>query len=474
MKTYFFAIIFMTCTFAAGAVCAARRPAGTPVVAGKPPAAKHPSIAVTPIVRKKIFKGSSLIYDFSFLGYHALQLARQASKFRSKETQASARYVQTAIPSGFARLEQVRWALAVQKTRETELISILGRLDTPTDGVHDYCGYLAQAFARRGTHLQIIPLRWEVDGWAAALSAVWKQSRSWRNRIVLLQYTALMWSRRGLPFGALAVLAILKFRRVRLCVVFHDAGYEPAKGLLRRFRVAFQNFVIRNIFRCAEFPVLTVPPSQIGWLPQNSARAAFIPVGANFSAVAPVNRGAGPSRTIAVFGVTEGAHTGTEARQIAQAVSRASEEISGLRLVVFGRGALAAEPFLRSGLAGANVGISVSGVLSPDEVRERLIHADVLLFVRGAISSRRGSAIAGIVCGLPVVGYCGAETAPPVTEAGVLLVKVDDRDGIAQALRIVLTDEKLSADLRARSIAAAEKYFSWDAIASQFVALFFN
>jgi hypothetical protein len=29
------------------------------------------------------------------------------------------------------------------------------------------------------------------------------------------------------------------------------------------------------------------------------------------------------------------------------------------------------------------------------------------------MSSRRGSAIAGIVCGLPVIAYSGSETAPP-------------------------------------------------------------
>jgi|SRR5579875_32191 len=468
--------MFMTCTFAAGAVCAAWCPVAT-VVLEKPPAAKHPSIAVTKIVRRKIFKASSpFIYDFSpSATMPHNRRARQANfalAFQRENWPAS----RMPIPSGFARRERVRWTLAVQKSPETQLVAILGRLDTPTDGVRDYCGYLAEAFARLGTHLQIVQLRWEVDGWARALASLWNHSRSWNNRMVLLQYTALMWSRRGFPLGIFAVLAILKFRRVRLCIIFHDAGYEPANGLLPRLRVAFQNFVLRNIFRRAEFPVLTVPPSQIGWLPRNSARAAFIPVGANFSAAAPVQRSANPvsSRTIAVFGVTEGAHTRTEARQIARAVRRASEEISGLRLVVFGRGALAAEAFLRSELAGSNVEISVSGVLSSDQVRESLTHADVLLFVRGPISSRRGSAIAGIVCGLPVVAYCGAETAPPVTEAGVLLVRAGDRDGIAQALTAVLASEKLNADLRARSIAAAEKYFSWEAIASQFRALLFG
>jgi glycosyltransferase involved in cell wall biosynthesis len=40
---------------------------------------------------------------------------------------------------------------------------------------------------------------------------------------------------------------------------------------------------------------------------------------------------------------------------------------------------------------------------------------------------------------------------------------------LSQALAQVLTDEKMYQELRQRSQAAARDYFSWDAIASQFV-----
>lgn len=94
--------------------------------------------------------------------------------------------------------------------------------------------------------------------------------------------------------------------------------------------------------------------------------------------------------------------------------------------------------------------------------------AQVQLCIRGHVSSRRGSAIAGIVCGLPIVGYRGVETGFPITEAGVSLVDVHDRDGLVNALHKVLTNEILFLELRQRSAMAAQKYFSWDAIVSQF------
>ncbi len=357
-----------------------------------------------------------------------------------------------------------------------ELIALVGRPDFPTDGVRDYCKYLSEAFARRGDRMDVIELRWENNGWLKTLHSLWKQSRAWKNRFVLLQYTALMWSRRGFPVGALAVLTILKWRRVRLGVVFHDAGYAPARGGIRALRIACQNFTIRAAFRRAEFPVLTVPATQLSWLPRDSGRAVFIPVGANFPVDGPTNTRTNlPSApTVAVFGVTGGAHVAPEASDIAHAMKHAAAKVPQLRLMVLGRGALEAEPTLRKELAGTSIALSVSGVLPAEEVRARLAQADVLLFVRGPISSRRGSAIAGIVCGLPVVGYRGGETAPPITEAGLLLVDNNDRDALADALTRVLTDGQLYQDLRRRNLAATAKHFSWDAIAAQFTRALTN
>jgi glycosyltransferase involved in cell wall biosynthesis len=95
-----------------------------------------------------------------------------------------------------------------------------------------------------------------------------------------------------------------------------------------------------------------------------------------------------------------------------------------------------------------------------------LAQADVLLFARGQISTRRGSALAGIACGLPVVAYSGPDTTAPVTEAGVVLVKEGDSEGLAAALERVLSDARLRAALRKRSRRAQQRYFSWSAIAA--------
>ena len=292
---------------------------------------------------------------------------------------------------------------------------------------------------------------------------------------MLFQYTALSWSRRGFPVGALVVIRILKLRGAKICVVFHDIRYDQARGLKQRVRVAFQYRTMRTAFQWAARCVLTVPAAQVPWLPRNSAKAAFIPVGSN---VPETSRQAGNRRaelhgvpTVAVFGVTGGAQASKESEDISYVARTVISKIGRLRLLIIGRGSLEAAAILRKDLDGSVVEVSVLGVLPPEQIRENLATADALLCIRGHISSRRGSAIAGIACGLPIVGYRGEETAFPVTEAGVLLVENGNRDAVAETLYRVLSDEKLREDLRQRSLAAERQYFSWDAIAGQFSRL---
>jgi len=159
-----------------------------------------------------------------------------------------------------------------------------------------------------------------------------------------------------------------------------------------------------------------------------------------------------------------------EVADLGTALKRASKKVGSIRLVLFGRGSREAEPALRSELAGAEVEFESLGLLTPQQVSQALAGADVLLFVRGQISSRRGSAIAGIVCGLPVVCYSGQETAWPITEAGILAVPLGDREALAGALETILSDDSFRKTLAERSRQAREKYFSWAAIAERFAA----
>ncbi|HEV2315078.1 MAG TPA: glycosyltransferase [Candidatus Acidoferrales bacterium] len=341
--------------------------------------------------------------------------------------------------------------------------------------MRDYCLQLSQAFARRGEHLDVVEVRWETQGWLRSSGQLWRESQAWKGKWVLLQYTSLMWSRRGFPLGALAVLVILRMRGAKVCMVFHDIRNDQAHGWKNRLRVAYQYQVMRRAYTWATRSVLTVPAKNVPWLRRSADRATFIPVGSNFPESELQNLDSSPRSasilTVAVFGVTDGSRSCHESADISYVIRQAMSSVASLRLVVMGRGAAEAEATLRKDLEGSGVVLTVLGVLPPEQIQRQFLMADVLLCVRGHISTRRGSAIAGIACGLPVVGYRGEETAFPITEAGVLLADPGDRVGVAEALKRVLCDAKFRDEMHQRSLLAEQKYFSWDAIAEQFLLL---
>jgi glycosyltransferase involved in cell wall biosynthesis len=174
--------------------------------------------------------------------------------------------------------------------------------------------------------------------------------------------------------------------------------------------------------------------------------------------------------TIGVFSITGGEAGARETEIILAAGCYAARQLGKLRLSIFGRCAELRETELRKGFSDLPVELSVEGVVEPSQVVQRLSACDVLLFVRGPISSRRGSAIAGIACGLPVIAYPGSETAMPITDAGVVLVPSDQPDELNSALVRVLSDAAYRMDLAARSRAAYQTHFAWPAIATRFSA----
>jgi glycosyltransferase involved in cell wall biosynthesis len=356
-------------------------------------------------------------------------------------------------------------------------IALLGKRDEPTDALEEYCRYLAAALVAYDIRLELRRVPWELRGWSESLRALRLQSTDWKNRWVLVQYTALSWSSRGLPGNFLRVLKILLSAGARIAVVFHDAQPFPGTRLIDRLRRLIQVHTMRYALKHADLALFTVPMEKLSWLPPLHPNAHFNPVGPNFQVgddslgkvAQEHNRTAIP--VISIFSITGGEAGVRETRLIIDAVREAAQKLGKLRLLVFGRHADLRERSLRSGFQGVPVELSVEGVLESPQVFQRLSESDVLLFVRGSISTRRGSAIAGIACGLPVIAYSGSETAAPITEAGVVLVSPDRPDELSAALIRVLSDPAYRKDLASRSRSAYQAHFAWPVIARKLSTL---
>ena len=360
----------------------------------------------------------------------------------------------------------------VDGRRGRRCIALLGRKDVPTDAVEEYCRYLSEALQAHNIQLEIRRVPWEIHGWRESLKALRLMAAQWKGNWVLIQYTALAWSSRGFPGRVLQVARLLRDAGVRLGIVYHDV--EPYTGArwVDKGRRFLQVRTMRRLVALSDVAVFTVAIEKISWLPRNERRAVFVPVGANLPS--PLEPSITDSRqgvpTVSVFSITGGEPGARETSDVVGAIRYAAKEIGQLRLLVFGRHAELRENALREGLRDLPVAVSVEGVIDENEIVNRLSASDVSLFIRGSISSRRGSAIAGIACGLPVIAFAGPETAAPITEAGVVLVPSDDPETLGRALVRVLSDTIYRSDLAERSRAAYREYFSWEAIARRFAA----
>jgi glycosyltransferase involved in cell wall biosynthesis len=357
------------------------------------------------------------------------------------------------------------------------MVALLGRRDEPTDAVEEYCRYLSAALDRRGEiAMEIERVKWAEAGWPAALRELRVRAEAWKGEWVLSQYTALAWSERGFPLRFLRVLNVLRDAGVRMAVVFHDVEPYGGMRIVDRMRRASQLRTMRQVLGGAELGIFTVALQTIRWLGRAPAHARFIPVGANLRP--------GPDASsmrseldeslprVAVFGITGGEPGKRESELIAKAVRVAAVEVGRIFLHAFGRGAAEREGELREGLRGVPVDVRVDGVLPAERVAEALGAAAVMLFVREPISTRRGSAIAGISCGLPVICYGGEQTAAPITDAGVVLVSKERSEELGEALIRVLSDREYRTELANRSRAAYREHFSWDAVAARYVEVF--
>jgi glycosyltransferase involved in cell wall biosynthesis len=353
-------------------------------------------------------------------------------------------------------------------------IALLGRRDSPTDGIEDYCTFLGRALARRGVELKIVRVNWDETGWYRALRRLSRDSVGWRGNWVLLQYTALSWSRRGFPVGILAAQEILCRRGARCAVTFHEPARQSNDARwIGRLRGACQDLVVRRLYRRAAMGLFADSLDTIPWLPREARKAVFIPIGANIpqcpsrpEAAAARNGG---RKTIAVFSLTCDSSASRELDDISFALRSVVARDVKLRLVLFGRGTSEAKDEIARAFQNLPVDVLNLGLCSAEEISRTLSESDTLLCVRGTLSPRRGTAIAGIACGLPVIGYTPGTRIFPMDAAGVHLVPYGNRDALAEALAQVLLDSGLNERLRAKSMQAYDRFFSWDVIAGEMI-----
>ena len=355
-----------------------------------------------------------------------------------------------------------------------KIIALLGQKQAQADGVVDYCTQLQKAIAKQNSALELVWMGWREKGWLRSLSWLWQESQVWKDRWVIVQFTASAWSKLALPVTVIPVIQLLKLRGVKVAVMFHEVQGYPGERWKYKIRRSVQLWTIRTAMNRADKSIVNVALEQLSWLPITAKHPVFIPVGSNmpepdWSQISDRKTRQPDAKTVVIFGLTSLEITQQEVEAIAYAIRQAAAKVPNLRLVTLGRGSSEAGDYLRQALSDLSIEIEILGLLEPDRITEILSTSDVQLYVRDEISTRRGTAIAGIACGIPIVAYEGRETAHPIPDAGVLLLPQGNQEALANGLIRVLQDEQLWLELHQRNLHIYQNYLCWDTIAKRFI-----
>jgi hypothetical protein len=274
----------------------------------------------------------------------------------------------------------------------------------------------------------------------------------------VIHYSQLAWSKRALPLGTVAVAALTRiFCSGTLWV--HDPDRIGVVRSRHRAGSFFKGIGLRLAIRIVGTGITSVHPSRVFWVTDRiRPRIAFCPTASNVGGAdnaPPADR-----FTISLFDkyvVSDPSKAGA----ISEFVVALRERVGPLRIRVLGSGPPEAAAALARTLRELDVDADVPGHVTAEELRSRLAASHAFVVLRGPLSSRSGTVAAAIACGLPVVGFDGTETGPPLDAAGVIAVPIGDRAAIIDHLVRLEQRPDLRVALSKRSADVAEHTLNW-------------
>jgi glycosyltransferase involved in cell wall biosynthesis len=326
------------------------------------------------------------------------------------------------------------------------------------DAIDEYSRRLVDALCARGA-----PARYVPDGLSSLVAD--SEAAPW----ILLQYNPFGYGKWGLAPGL--VRDVLRLRRRngtrRLAVMVHEA-WVPMIDWRSTVMGLWQRLQLRSLVLLAD----RVMTSTEALARELGGGAVHLPIATNITpvsvtrAVARERLGLDGRLVVALFGR---AHPSRALAYAGSAIAALADAHGGDRLTVLNLGADAPDVRVPDGVTVRSPGRQLA-----DEISLELSAADVVLlpFFDG-VSTRRGTLMAALAHGLPVIGLSGHNTDSVLAQAtdAIVLTAVGDRAAYARAA-VELTREP--ARLQAIGEAGRRLYdsrFDWpvlvESVASQ-------
>lgn len=277
---------------------------------------------------------------------------------------------------------------------------VIGTAEPGVDAIHDYSRRLAAALSVEGAVAEVVSM---------ATDDILDAARRGATDAVVVQFNPFAFGRRGIAPGLVARLFRLRlqYRGVTVGVMCHETvGWLPGwtwRGVRQLHRLQLGLILASADIAWA---------STTEWLRElrrlGGRRATVLPVGSNLPDMRSerdVVRGEiGATHDRLVVATFSTGHMSHQEELVAESVRRLAVHHDVL-LLTLGAG--------RSPLAQDGVREVCPGLLEPAAVARLLAAADLYIcpYVDG-VSTRRGTVMAALQHGLPVVGTVGVSTAP--------------------------------------------------------------
>jgi glycosyltransferase involved in cell wall biosynthesis len=332
-------------------------------------------------------------------------------------------------------------------------------------GVSDYARQWARAIAARGVEVVVLtdpaahvqdpgveviglPEGWGIGGMGALRRAIAARSPD----AVLLHYVPHLYQRQG---ASLVINHALAGLEAPLVTLAHELYYGRHEGLKVQPVGWLQRYALLPLFAASRRVVLTVPDRLArmqALFPWWRERFTLLPVGGN---LAPAERMPGDELTLLFLGL---AHPSKELGLLAHTLDTLAAAGVPARLLLAG-GAQLEHPHA------VNL-----GYLDAPEAARMLASADLFLLpLADGASTRRTSLMNALAAGLPVVSTAGANTDRALFAGGIALA--DDAEAFARMTLDLARDPASRAALGEAGRRLYEANFSWDVLATRWLAL---
>jgi glycosyltransferase involved in cell wall biosynthesis len=345
------------------------------------------------------------------------------------------------------------------------------------DAIREYSTLLTAALQENGNVADLV-LRDGTGRWrVAAASGAAVPMRRLRTNLaqydaLVLQYNPFMYGRWGFAPWLAADIALLsaRRRRARIVLMVHEP-YVPMINWRWTLMGFWQRFQLLALRLPSDIVLASIEPWADRFATRWPSRPTFhLPVGSNLPDMRRVReaeraRFGADAQTIilATFG------TGDPARLPEYIVAAAEAVARSARRVLLQNLGIGAPPL--HGLSD-EVRVETPGALPAEAVARRLAGSDIYLASHHeGMSSRRGTMMAALQHGLPVVGTHGRLTDPTLrAEAkAIRLVPVGRPDLFAEAAVELANDARERRTIGERARALYERCFDWPVIARRLV-----